>query len=97
MEPLAQLLLWYQEQGQKFGDVSADNEGRFPGAQQQPLKIVLFFEYVQRLTEAGYGCGIELVHRAGSIEHQFGNAIFQPVEVQVVAFVEHVSLLNPAM
>jgi hypothetical protein len=57
----------------------------------------LFFEYVQRFTEAGYGCGIELVDRAGGIEHQFGNAIFQPVEVQGVAFVEHVSLLNPAI
>ncbi|STT51772.1 Uncharacterised protein [Klebsiella pneumoniae] len=57
-------------------------------AQQQTFEIALFFQYVQRMTEAGYGCGIKLVDRTWGIEHQFGDAIFQPVEVQGVAFVE---------
>ncbi|CES13249.1 Uncharacterised protein [Salmonella enterica subsp. enterica serovar Typhi] len=56
---------------------------------------MLLFQHLKRLAEAGDGCGVEFIDRAWSIEHQFGDAIFQPVEVQGVAFIKHVSLLNP--
>ncbi|MNI35069.1 hypothetical protein D3C73_890800 [compost metagenome] len=55
----------------------------------------MFLQHIQRMAKAGYGCRVEFIDRARGIEHQFGDAIFQPVEVQGVAFVEHVSLLNP--
>ncbi|VDZ81802.1 Uncharacterised protein [Salmonella bongori] len=56
---------------------------------------MLLFQHVKRLAEAGNGRRVEFINRAWGIEHQFGDAIFQPVEVQGVAFVKHVSLLNP--
>ncbi len=96
VQPLAKLLLGNLEQREEFGDVRADNKGGFVGAQQQPGEVGAFFQHVQRLAETRHRRRIELVDRAGGREHQFSNAIFQPVEVQGIAFVEHVSLLNPA-
>jgi len=37
VQPLAQLFFGHQEQRQEFGDIRANDKGRFVGAQQQPF------------------------------------------------------------
>jgi hypothetical protein len=50
-------------------------------AQQQPFEIFLFFEYVQRVTEAGNGCSIKLVPEEQLSQWlHFANSVFNRLE-----------------